>query len=223
MAFKYRADHVGSLLRPRELLEARGAAGVDRPRLEALEDAQIERVLQRQKDLGFQLFTDGEFRRSNFMSDFSDSVEGINYDDVVARSWQGSSGQASSVPGIVVGKVKQTRRLTQRELEFMKRHSPGDIKVTLPTANQFPAIHYKRGITDKVYPTHSDLLWDIVPIMKAEIQALVKEDVRYVQIDAPRYSYYIDPKWRDYIKEEMRVDPDAALDEAIRAESQSYS
>jgi 5-methyltetrahydropteroyltriglutamate--homocysteine methyltransferase len=219
MAFKYRADHVGSLLRPRELLEARGAAGVDRPRLEALEDAQIERVLQRQKDLGFQLFTDGEFRRSNFMSDFSDSVEGINYDDVVARSWQGSSGQASSVPGIVVGKVKQTRRLTQRELEFMKRHSPGDIKVTLPTANQFPAIHYKRGITDKVYPTHSDLLWDIVPIMKAEIQALVKEDVRYVQIDAPRYSYYIDPKWRDYIKEEMRVDPDAALDEAIRADN----
>jgi len=219
MASKYRADHVGSLLRPKELLEARGQVGVERQRLEALEDAQIQRVLQGQKDLGFHIFTDGEFRRSNFMSDFSDSVEGIRYDDAVSRSWQGSRGLASSVPGIVVGKVKQTRRLTQRELDFMKQHSPGDIKVTLPTANQFPAIHYKRGITDKVYSTHSDLLWDIVPIIKAEIQALVEEDVRYVQIDAPRYSYYIDPKWRDYINEEMRVDPDAALDEAIRADN----
>jgi 5-methyltetrahydropteroyltriglutamate--homocysteine methyltransferase len=101
----------------------------------------------------------------------------------------------------------------------MKRHSPGDIKITLPTANQFPAIYYKRGITDRIYPSHSALLWDIVPIIKSEIQALVNEGVRYVQIDAPRYSYYIDPKWRSYIKNETGVDPEAALDEAIRADN----
>jgi 5-methyltetrahydropteroyltriglutamate--homocysteine methyltransferase len=101
----------------------------------------------------------------------------------------------------------------------MKQHSPGDIKVTLPTANQFPAIYYKRGISDKVYPDHSAFLWDIVPIVKAEIQALVAEGVQYVQIDAPRYSYYIDPKWRDYIKNEMGLNPDDALDEAIRADN----
>jgi 5-methyltetrahydropteroyltriglutamate--homocysteine methyltransferase len=101
----------------------------------------------------------------------------------------------------------------------MKQHSPGDIKITLPTANQFPAIHYRKGVTDKFYPTHSALLWDIVPVIKAEIQALMGEGVQYVQIDAPRYSYYIDPKWRDYIKNEMGVDPDQALDEAIRADN----
>ena len=69
---------------------------------------------------------------------------------------------------IVVGKVKQTRRLTQHELDFMKQHSPGDIKVTLPTANQFPAIYYKKGLSDKVYPSYSDFLWDIVPIIKGD-------------------------------------------------------
>jgi 5-methyltetrahydropteroyltriglutamate--homocysteine methyltransferase len=91
--------------------------------------------------------------------------------------------------------------------------------MTLPSANQFPAIAYKRGISDKVYASHSALLWDIVPIIKSEIEALVNEGVRYVQIDAPRYSYYIDPKWRDYVKNDMGLDPEQALDEAIRADN----
>jgi 5-methyltetrahydropteroyltriglutamate--homocysteine methyltransferase len=221
MATNYRAEHIGSLLRPQELLEARGDEG-DRQKLRALEDKHIQRVLQRQKELGFKLFTDGELRRTNFMSDFNDAVEGLDESDNLLRSWQaggGASSRPSRVPGIVVGKIKQTRRLTQHELAFMKQHSPGDIKITLPTANQFPAIYYKRGISDKVYPNHSALLWDIVPVIKAEIQALVNEGVQYVQIDAPRYSYYIDPKWRNYIKNEMGLDPDQALDEAVRADN----
>jgi 5-methyltetrahydropteroyltriglutamate--homocysteine methyltransferase len=223
MAVKYRADHIGSLLRPRELLEFRSREPVDREQLRALEDKHILGVLQRQKDLGFKIFTDGEFRRLNFMSDFNEAVEGIDDSDNLLRSWQagaaGSSTQVSRVPGIVVGKIKQTRRLTQHELAFMKRHSSGDIKITLPTANQFPAIYYKKSISDRAYPNYSAFLWDIVPIIKAEIQALVNEGVQYVQIDAPRYSYYIDPKWRDYIKNEMGLDPNSALDEAISADN----
>lgn len=223
MAAMYRADHVGSLLRPQEVLQARSDYRTDRQQLEALEDKHIQRVLRRQKELGLKIFTDGELRRRNFMSDFNESVEGIDESDNLLRSWQagggGSSNQPSRVPGIVVGKIKQTKRLTHHEVAFMKEHSPGDIKVTLPTANQFPAIYYKRGISDKVYPTHSALLWDIVPIIKAEIQALVNEGVQYVQIDAPRYSYYIDPKWRNYIKNEMGLEPDQALDEAVRADN----
>jgi 5-methyltetrahydropteroyltriglutamate--homocysteine methyltransferase len=223
MAARYRADHIGSLLRPTELLQFRGSGRVDRDQLRALEDKHILGVLQRQKDLGFKIFTDGELRRLNFMSDFNDAVEGIDQSDNLLRSWQagaaGSSTQVSRVPGIVVGKIKQTRRLTQHELAYMKQNSPGDIKITLPTANQFPAIYYKRGISDKVYADHSALLWDLVPIIKAEIQALVNEGVQYVQIDAPRYSYYIDPKWRSYIKNEIGLDPDQALNEAIRADN----
>jgi methionine synthase II (cobalamin-independent) len=220
---KYRADHIGSLLRPQELLQFRSREAIDREQLRALEDKHILGVLQRQKDLGFKIFTDGELRRHNFMSDFNEAVEGLDESDNLLRSWQagaaGSSTQVSRVPGIVVGKVKQTRRLTQHELAFMKQQSPGDIKITLPTANQFPAIYYKKGISDKIYPSLSAFLWDIVPIIKAEIQALVNEGVQYVQIDAPRYSYYIDPKWRSYIKNEIGLDPDQALDEAIRADN----
>jgi 5-methyltetrahydropteroyltriglutamate--homocysteine methyltransferase len=221
MPAKYRADHIGSLLRPAELLQARNTNS-DTAQLRALEDKHILRVIERQKDLGFKIFTDGELRRGNFMSDFNDAVEGIDEGVAVARTWQtgtGPSSRPSMVPGTVVGKIKQTRRLTGHEFAFVKQHSPGDVKVTLPTVNQFPAIYYKKGISDKVYPTYCDFLQDIVPIIKAEIAALVSEGAQYVQIDAPRYSYYIDPKWRSYVKTEMDVDPDQALDEAIRTDN----
>ena len=221
MAAKYRADHIGSLLRPAELLQARSAP-TDAAQLRALEDKHILLAIERQKQLGFKIFTDGEFRRGNFMSDFNEAVEGIDEGVAVARTWQtgaGASPRPSMVPGTVVGKIKQTRRLTGHEFAFIKQHSPGDVKVTLPTANQFPAIYFKKGLSDKVYPDHSAFLWDIVPIIKSEIHALANEGAQYVQIDAPRYSYYIDPKWRSYVKNEMGLDPDQALDEAIRADN----
>ncbi|MDH3445977.1 MAG: hypothetical protein OEN50_18775 [Deltaproteobacteria bacterium] len=222
MTARYHADHIGSLLRPVELLKARSAK-ISREQLRSMEDDHILRVIQHQKELGFKIFTDGELRRINFMSDFNDAVEGIDASDNLLRTWQasiaGSSTQPSRVPGIVAGKIKQTRRMTEHEFAFVKTHGPGDIKVTLPTANQFPAIYYKKGISDKCYADYSELLWDIVPIIKAEVKALVSEGAQYVQIDAPRYSYYIDPKWRSYIQNEMGLDPETALDEAIRADN----
>lgn len=227
MSFTYRADNVGSLLRPQELLDARAGNTATAEQLTALEDKHILRVLARQKDLGFKIFTDGEFRRQGFMSDFYDSVEGLDRAGEVLRPWKGASvaiggtsgkGTGGAV-GAVVDKIRQTKRLTDRETTFLKQHSPGDIKMTLPTANQFPAIVYKKGQSEKAYPTRSDFLWDIVPIVKSEIKALVDEGVKYVQIDAPRYAYYIDPKWRNYVKEEMGMDPEQALDEAIKADN----
>jgi 5-methyltetrahydropteroyltriglutamate--homocysteine methyltransferase len=221
MAAKYRADHIGSFLRPAELLQARNA-NIGGVALRALEDKHILQVLERQRSLGFKIFTDGELRRGNFMSDLNEAVEGIDEGVAVPRTWQTAAGESprpSMVPGTVVSKIKQTRRLTGHEFAFLKQHSPGEVKVTLPTANQFPAIYYKKGISDKVYPDHSAFLWDIVPVIKSEIAALVNEGAEYVQIDAPRYSYYIDPKWRSYIKNEMGLDPDQALDEAIRADN----
>jgi 5-methyltetrahydropteroyltriglutamate--homocysteine methyltransferase len=91
--------------------------------------------------------------------------------------------------------------------------------MTLPSATQFPAIAFKRGVTDRVYKDHSELLWAIVEIMKAEMAQLSREGVSYIQIDAPRYSYYIDPKWREWIRTEMRVEPRELLDESIRADN----
>ena len=223
MAFKYRADQVGSLLRPKELLDVRSDPAATPATLRELEDRCILDILGRQKQIGLQIFTDGEFRRATFMSGFFDSVEGLDNRASVERKWKSGTGGGESLAiplaGVVAEPVRQTKRLTAGELPFLLQNSPGDIKITLPTANQFPAIAYKRGISDRVYPKYSDFLWDIVPIFKSEIRALVEEGVSYIQIDAPRYSYYIDPKWRQYIQDEMGVAPEVALDEAIRVDN----
>jgi methionine synthase II (cobalamin-independent) len=223
MAALYKADHIGSLLRPAELLEARRTASPEE--LRRLEDQHILRVLAKQKELGFEAATDGEFRRRNFMSDFTDAVEGFDMAEAVGRTWQAGQAVAapvSSVTGIVTAKLRQRKPLTSHELPFLKSKSPLPIKMTLPSATQFPAIAFKRGLTDKVYKDHSALLWDIVEIMKSDLGKLAADGVSYIQIDAPRYSYYMDEKWREWIKTELRVDPDAALEEAIRADNACF-
>jgi 5-methyltetrahydropteroyltriglutamate--homocysteine methyltransferase len=237
MPVKYRADQVGSFLRPQELIEARRADPPDPARLRAIEDQAILRVLAKQKELGFEIFTDGEFRRSNFMGDFTDAVEGFDFGEGLPRTWKSqteqhqegggpirSSGSRRMGPvrGIVFEKLRAVRPLTGHELPFLKQHSPGDIKMTLPSATQFPAIAFKRGTTDKVYANHSELLWDIVEIMKKEVACLSAEGVKYIQLDAPRYSYFMDPKWREWIRTEMQLDPDAFLEESILADNACF-
>ena len=224
MPGEYRADHVGSFLRPAELLEAR-RNGKDPQRLRELEDRHIARVLAKQKDLGFEIFTDGELRRRNFMSDFTDAVEGFDLSDSLARTWEAAEAKSAAtlrVAGVVTAKLNQVRPLTGHELPYLKKYSPGAIKITLPSATQFPAISYKRGVTDKVYATHSALLWDIVGIMKADLAQLAGEGVKYIQIDAPRYSYLMDEKWRQWIRAEMKVEPEALLEESIRADNACF-
>src|ERR1700682_540001 len=96
MPATYRADHVGSFLRPAELLGARHSASVNAEQLRAIEDRHIQRVLAKQQELGFEIFTDGELRRRNFMSDLTDAVEGFDFHDAVSRTWK--AGDAEEVP-----------------------------------------------------------------------------------------------------------------------------
>ncbi len=221
----YRADHVGSLLRPPELKEARAAfqQGIlDEAELREVEDRAIVAALYRQGRADIDIFTDGEFRRTGFQNDLIESVEGYVTVDQPAnvRIWRGPGGQPSEqgTRQVVGGKLKQVRRLTGHQSAFMRQHVPGQHKITVPSPSQFPAISYQPGLTDQFYPTRSDLLWDIAEIIKSEVEALVEEGVRYIQIDAPRYSYYVDPQWRRRL-EEMGEDPDGMFDEAIAADN----
>jgi len=220
----WRADHVGSLLRPADLIAARQSAG-NPDTVREVEDKHILRVLAKQRALGFGIFTDGELRRQNFMSDFIDAAHGFDMGEGVSRSWDATkeaTASVSSVTGIVTARLSQKRPMTAHETAFLREHSPGPIKITLPSATQFPAISFKPGVTDRVYPDRSALLQDVVGIMKNELQRLKNEEVQYIQIDAPRYSYFIDPKWRDWIQRETGQEPDAVLDEYLKADNECF-
>src|SRR5215472_5355001 len=185
MPSTYRADHVGSFLRPSELLNAR-RANLPAEQLQAIEDRHILRVLECQKDLGFEAFTDGEFRRTNFMSDFTDAVEGFDFGDAVQRAWKDDphkteqrAASVSTVNGIVTATLRQRQPLTGRELPFLREHSPGPIKITLPSATQFPAISFKYGITDRFYHDPYAMLSAITEIMAADIRTLATSGISY--------------------------------------------
>lgn len=221
----YRADHVGSLLRPVEVKEARAAlrnGTIDRRQLRAVEDRAIQVALERQRQTGIDIFTDGEFRRSSFQNDLAESVDGYMESEVpsVVRIWQGPGEhpQEQGTNLVVGGKLSPRRRLTGVQTAFLNNHAPGPIKMTLPSPNQFPAISYQEGLTDKFYPTRSDLLWEIVGILKSEVKALVNDGISYIQLDAPRYSYFVDPKWRKHLSD-MGGNPDSLFQEAVRADN----
>ena len=132
-ALEYRADHVGSFLRPPELLAARERS--DGATLKAIEDKHILRVLAKQKELGFEIFTDGELRRRNFMSNFTDAVEGFDLGGEIARDWggQGAGPASARQPRHRYRQLEsfdQVRPLTGARAAVPQEHSPGDIKMT---------------------------------------------------------------------------------------------
>jgi len=234
MPAQFRADHIGSLLRPSEVLDAHTAHAEGKltpEQLRAIEDRAILAALEMQRQAGAQVFTDGEYRRAAWSSDFADAVDGyVPGEPPVVLQWQGPSGpvtppaamlSAARLGGsrVLIGeKLRQRRRLTEHESGFLKQHAPGPCKVTMPAASYVVSRAYKPGVTDKVYPSRAAVLADVVEIIRAEIKALVDEGIEYVQIDNPHYPDYIDEsrqqRWRA-----LGLDPEQTLREDIEADN----
>jgi 5-methyltetrahydropteroyltriglutamate--homocysteine methyltransferase len=221
MMAAYRADHVGSLLRPAELLagrSARAAGRLEAAELRTIEDGSILDALELQRQVGLDVFTDGEFRRSAWMTDMAEAVEGF-VPERVQIHWRGpGGGLQGSLAHVVGARLRRTRRLTAHESGFLKAHAPGPVKMTIPSPSVFMLLSFKPGLTERFYPTRDDLLRDLVTIVRDEVRALVEEGIPYVQLDAPQYGNYVDPALRDELRG-AGVDPDRALDDAIAADN----
>jgi 5-methyltetrahydropteroyltriglutamate--homocysteine methyltransferase len=224
----YRADHVGSLLRPPELLEARAnhAAGrISDEQLKSVEDNAVLKALELQGQTGVSIFSDGEYRRSGWGGDFAAAVDGyVPGIRKVNLEWHGPEGaqrpgQAQLANSRVIGeKLRQKRRLTEYESGFLKQHAPGPIKVTMPAASYIGARGYFPGESEKAYPTRVEALNDIVKIIRSEIEALIAEGVAYIQLDNPHYPDYVDAGMREQWHA-LGVDLDQMLREDIAADA----
>jgi 5-methyltetrahydropteroyltriglutamate--homocysteine methyltransferase len=235
---RYRADQVGSFLRSDELKSARAAYQQGSLKLEQLrevEDREILRVLEMQKQVGIDVFSDGEFRRGGWASDFQEAVAGyVPGSPPVTMSWHSPGGaalaeapaQQAAAAGVVsrvIGeKLQQRHRLTQHEASFLKEHAPGPFKMTMPAATYVTTRGYKPGVTDKVYGNRTEVLADAAAIIGNELQALASEGVPYLQLDNPHYPDYISEDRRDQWRS-LGVDPDQALREDIAADNASLA
>ena len=234
MPTPYRADHVGSLLRPAELIEARAEHAAGRLSAEQVreqEDAAVLRALAMQQAAGIDIYSGGEYRRGGWSTVVRESISGLAPSDTppgnrILGRWQGPHGDlatasmtSTGAPLVVAEEIKQVRRLAGDEAAFLRQHAPGPWKITLPGPVSAAGQLYQPGVTDKVYPTRQDLVLAIAAILRAEIEALIAEGCSYIQLDS---LHYVERIAYATIREQMIAegeDPEQYLDDLIAADN----
>jgi 5-methyltetrahydropteroyltriglutamate--homocysteine methyltransferase len=232
----FRADHVGSFLRPPELLQARTAhveGRIGDAELARAEDEAILAALELQRQVGVDVYSDGEYRRGMWMTGLPAAVEGFGPGPMLnIRKWRGrplpyipgqtgerhAAAAGQNPAAVIVGKLVPRRRITGIESAFLRERAPGPFKITIPS----PAWYlrgYIPGTSDRVYPSATDALRDLTQIVRQEVSALVAEGVPYVQVDSIRYVFdYTDAERRGEWQQ-LGIDPDRAVDENIAADN----
>ncbi len=223
MVQPYRADTVGSLLRPPELLQectAHEQGDLTSAQLRQAEDTAILQALELQRQVGLDVVTDGEYRRAEFRSVFDQAVEGLVRSTPPGRPGQGPE---TVRPTLIIGaKVRQVRRMTAHESSFLQQHAAAPFKIAIPAVSQIVSSYWQQDVSASAYPSMSALYPEIAAIVRREIEALLAEGVPYIQIDAPRYTYFVDERWRQRFRDQG-ADPDAVLDEWIAADNASLA
>jgi len=225
----YRADHIGSLLRPQSLLDARRArdAGqITEDQLETAEDEAILGVLELQRQAGVQIFSDGEFRRTSWVSGFPDALQGVEKVSrrrMPAGAWKGvGEKEANSELPIdslaIHARLSVKGRFTGVETAFLKANSPGPYKITMPSPtiqlNMFDAPDEHR-----VYGDEQALLDDIVSLYQQEVAAQVEEGCGYIQLDSLRYTQAIS----GFSPTGRPLDPDKVVAMTVAADNASLA
>jgi 5-methyltetrahydropteroyltriglutamate--homocysteine methyltransferase len=221
-----RADHVGSLLRPQSLLDAReahlqGKLGDDE--LHAAEDQAILDVIEMQRQAGIGVYTDGEFRRTSWVSGLPEVLEGVvptTRRRMPEAAWKGV-GEAEANAELPISSMAITEKLrvkgrfTGEEAAFLGANAPGPWKVTMPS----PTIQlnmFEIGRIEEVYPDRQQLLGELVGICRAEVEALAADGADYVQVDSLRYTQVISGFAPNG---EAMTDPGAVITQTIDADN----
>lgn len=200
----FRADHVGSLLRPRRLLDARkqcqeGAMGAEE--LRRVEDQCIAEAVKLQQDLGLRGITDGEFRRTNWSSDFLTAIDGVEIGQGKVRARfhraDGTDLERNLTSLAVTGKMSRPQGIQTEDFAYLKSVVTGGMaKLSIPSPSM---LHFRGGrdaIDAAAYPDMEDFFADLTAIYNAEILDLASLGARYVQFDDTNFAYLCDPKLR---------------------------
>src|SRR6266511_753631 len=187
----FRADHVGSFLRPAALKEARAKrekGAITAAELKAIEDREIENIVQKQEQLGLQLATDGEFRRSWWHFDFLGMLDGVEiYEAEQGIQFRGVQTKAQGLR--VVGKLGFSNHPMLEHFKFLKAHTKVMPKMTIPAP---PVLHLrlpKDGINKSVYPDVDQFFHDLGNAYKQAVKAFYDAGCRYLQFDDTVWAY----------------------------------
>ena len=199
----FRADHVGSFLRPAELMEARSqaeAGTLPADALRALEDEYIRTVVQRQEDVGLSGVTDGEFRRTYFHVDFLEQLDGVTvtYGDFFAKFRKDDGTEVGFRPPTmhVSGPVRHTRPIQGFDYDFLASIVSRTPKVSIPAPSMLHFRGGREGISSDAYPDLEPFFDDLSAAYRDEIADLAARGCRYIQLDDTNLAYLCDPAIR---------------------------
>jgi 5-methyltetrahydropteroyltriglutamate--homocysteine methyltransferase len=218
-----RSDHVGSLLRPPELLAARerfGRGEIGYDELRAAEDAAVDEVLRRQAACGLDVVTDGEMRRLSFQSQMVEAVDGFGEWDLDAFLWGDWKSdvvgdRSLERPPLAVGsKLARRRFLSAHELAYARGRTDRLLKVTLPSPGLFSQF-WDPDRSKGAYPTLEGFLWDVAAILREEVEELARRGASYLQLDAPHYPLLLDERWRSFYEARGSVETWLELDNHV--------
>jgi 5-methyltetrahydropteroyltriglutamate--homocysteine methyltransferase len=202
----FRADHVGSLLRPRELKEARErrkAGQISAEELKAVEDRSIRKAVELQEAAGLQSITDGEFRRAFWHVDFLTGFDGIvATQGQYALKFHGEGGAESETRSMMVvdGKVKRSRPVMLDAFTFLKKSTARMAKLCIPAPTYLHMRGGRRVVNEKAYPDVEEFWSDITRAYREEIDDLVKAGLQYLQIDDVSFACLCDEGIRAQVK-----------------------
>ena len=225
----FRADHVGSLLRPQRLLQARdGFANgtIDADELRGIEDEAIREIVHKQEETGLQSATDGEFRRASWHMDFIYQLDGITQEaGHIAVRFHNPGGDIEWTPAAlhVSGKLGVSKAIFGDDFRFLQETVTTSVpKLTIPSPSM---VHYRSGkahIDESVYP-ELDAFWaDLTAAYRDEVRRLGELGCTYLQVDDTSLAYMNDPHQRDYI-ESIGGDHDRQHIEYIRHINESLA
>lgn len=219
----FRADQVGSLLRPPELSVARvqrARGDLSQHELAAVEDRAIERLIAEQEKLGLRSVTDGELRRENWALDFLSGLGGTRVieREVPAARRAGNLHAARTMKiATVVGKIHFADHPLLEHFRFLKQHTQATAKMTLPSPTMLISASrdWRESVDHKVYPDVQQLYHDLALAYQAGIRAFYDAGCRYLQLDDVNFAYLCDTSMRESIKA-RGDDPDALLETWVR-------
>lgn len=227
-----RAEVIGSLLRPRRLLDALAAVysedhvmayeeerARDRSELTAVAEEEIRRVVARQIDAGLDVVTDGEFRRFLYTNSLQDAVAGLVPGEH-GRVFRTAAGEEVETPPNprVAGRLQKVDSPLAREAAFLRRITGHPFKVSLPAGSWFllPE-NFSPGDTDRFYASHEELFEAMLAIQRELIAEAIDAGARYIQLDFPRYVNLLSEPARAALRADG-ADPDEFLEQALDAD-----
>lgn len=193
----YRADVVGSMLRPEYLLLAReqfAAGKLSDAEFKRIEDQAVDDCIAIQERAEVDVLSDGEMRRNVFASQLVQATEGFAKIEDNWVDWFDMDGnlQRDAVTVGLVSKIRRKRHLSAEEFAYLRGRTDRPIKVTLPSPTMY-AYYWTPGVSDAAYSSTDAYLADVTDILRDEVAELIRLGAEYIQFDAPEFGMLIDP------------------------------